>query len=72
MGLARRGQPQGERKAITAFLGDLENGLLSVPGGYEKKIARAVTNVRSRARRLTDQVPSDPFRREEFRNHVVD
>jgi hypothetical protein len=29
---------------MTAFLDDLENGLLSVPRGYDKEIARAVNN----------------------------
>jgi len=49
-----------------------ENGLLSVPHGYEKAIADAVDKVRSRERSLMDWVRSDHFNLGGFRDHVVE
>jgi regulator of RNase E activity RraA len=61
---------------MTIATGDIlhgdENGLLSVPRGYEQAIAGAVDTVRSRERRLMDWVRSEQFKLEGFRDHVVE
>ena len=61
---------------MTIATGDIlhgdENGLLTVPRGYEKEIAAAVDTVRARERRLMDWVRSDAFNLEGFRDHVVE
>ena len=49
-----------------------ENGLLTVPRGYENAITDAVNQVRTRERKLMDWVQSDNFTLEGFRDHVVE
>lgn len=65
-------QIHGLRIATGDILHGDENGLLSVPGGYEKEIAGAVDNIRSRERRLMDWVRSDQFSLEGFGDHVIE
>jgi regulator of RNase E activity RraA len=61
---------------MTIAAGDIlhgdENGLLTVPRGYEKEIAGAVEKVRSRERHLMDWVRSDQFDLKGFRDHVAE
>ena len=65
-------QIQGLAVATGDILHGDENGLLSVPRGYEKEIAEAVDSVRSRERRLMDWVRSEQFSLESFRDRVVE
>jgi len=61
---------------VTIATGDIlhgdENGLITVPRGYEKEIVAAVDIVRARERRLMDWVRSDEFNLEGFHDHVVE
>lgn len=49
-----------------------ENGLLTMPRGCEQSIANAVTQVRTRERKLMDWVRSDGFNLEGFRDNVAE
>lgn len=49
-----------------------ENGLLTVPRDCEKRIADAVSQVRTRERKLMDWIRSDQFDLEGFRDHVAE
>jgi 4-hydroxy-4-methyl-2-oxoglutarate aldolase len=49
-----------------------ENGLLTVPSGYETDLAAAIEKIRSRERRLMDWVLSGEFSVEGFRDRVVE
>ena len=61
---------------VTIATGDIlhgdENGLLTVPRGYEKEIVAAVDKIRASERRLMDWVRSDEFNLEGFHDHVVE
>ena len=49
-----------------------ENGLVSVPEGYEKELPAKVDEVRARERKLLEWVRSDAFSLDRFRDFVVE
>jgi regulator of RNase E activity RraA len=73
--LVRVGVPiqiHGVKIASGDILHGDENGVVSVPQGYEKEIKAAVDKVRAREGRLLEWVRSDKFNLEGFHDHVVE